>query len=167
MRYIESPDIYRPRNGDRSIFLAGGISGCPEWQQDMVRLLEDTDLVVFNPRRKDFPADTPAAAEAQIRWEVDHLRLAQEVLFWFPCETLCPITLYELGSWSMTDKTLYVGMHPDYVKRFDLEIQLKLVRPLLEITYSLTDLAAQVRQAHEHRDLPEVGLQTIPLRGLR
>lgn len=164
MKYIESPEVYRPQDGDASIFLAGGISGCLDWQQDMVRLLTDTHLVLLNPRRQDFPADNPAAAEAQIRWEVDHLRLANEVLFWFPSETLCPITLYELGSWAMTDKTIYVGVHPDYQKRFDLEVQLKLVRPMLEIASSLEELAQQVQQAHEHRQQPEVGLQTIPLR---
>jgi hypothetical protein len=37
-------------------------------------------------------------------------------MFWFPCETLCPITLYELGAWTVlapqTGTKLFVGACP-------------------------------------------------------
>jgi len=127
------------------LFLAGGIQGCPDWQSDMVSLLHDTSWVVLNPRRTNFPIHDPTAADAQIQWEYDHLRYADVILFWFPCETLCPIVLYELGAWSMTKKPLYVGVHPDYQRRQDVEIQTRLSRPDVRIVYSLEALAQEVK----------------------
>ncbi len=148
MRYIEALAVYTPAADERSIFLAGGISGCHNWQQDMVTLLSGTPLVVLNPRRENFPIDDPAAATAQIRWEFDHLRLADAIAFWFPCETLCPITLYELGAWAMTSKPLFVGVHPDYQRRVDVEIQLSLARPDVRVAFSLDDLRAGIVAAN-------------------
>jgi len=69
------------------------------------------------------------------------------ILFWFPCETLCPIVLYELGAWSMTDKQIYVGVHPDYKRKQDVEIQTKLARPSVSIAYSVQELAYNVNNA--------------------
>ena len=144
MYYIESPKEFR-RARLKSIFLAGGITGCPEWQQEIVGLLDDTDLILINPRRADFPIH--GAALEQITWEHHLLRKVDEILFWFPCETMCPIVLYELGAWSMTEKPIYVGVHPDYQRRQDVEIQTGLARPEIEIVYSLQELAEQVKDS--------------------
>lgn len=144
MIYLEAPENFERIH--KSIFLAGGITGCPDWQQEMVKLLQDTNLILFNPRRADFPIYDPDAAQEQITWEHIHLRQADAILFWFPCETLCPITLYELGTWSMSGKQIFVGVHPDYQRRQDVEIQTKLVRPRVEIVYSLQELARQVKE---------------------
>lgn len=144
MNYIEAPERYFSPSLTKSIFLAGGITGCPDWQQDMVHHLLSTDLTILNPRRKDFPMDKPSAAFEQIAWEHDALRDADTILFWFPSETICPILLYELGAWSVLKKPIFVGIHPDYQRRQDVEIQTKLVRPGLEIVYSLEHLARQV-----------------------
>lgn len=144
MRYIEALDEWRWEG--TSVFLAGGVTGCPNWQQDMRGLLSDTNLILFNPRRTHFPIGDPNAAQAQIAWEYNHLREATTILFWFPCETLCPIVLYELGAWSMTNKPIFVGVHPDYQRRKDIEIQTRLVRPEVEVIYTLEDLACQVRE---------------------
>jgi len=145
MRYVEAPTIPRFSPREKLLFLAGGIQGCPDWQSDMVSLLHDTSWVVLNPRRTNFPIHDPTAADAQIQWEYDHLRYADVILFWFPCETLCPIVLYELGAWSMTKKPLYVGVHPDYQRRQDVEIQTRLSRPDVRIVYSLEALAQEVK----------------------
>lgn len=65
-------------------FLAGGITGCQDWQQTVISQLEEydrnnnnilSDLVVFNPRRKNFPIDDPAASLEQIKWEFKHIEL--------------------------------------------------------------------------------------------
>jgi hypothetical protein len=149
MRYVESPtDLLSTKytRGLRSIFLAGGITGCPDWQQEIRGLLNETNLVLLNPRRANFPIDDSSAAEKQITWEHRHLRLANAILFWFPCETLCPIVLYELGAWSNADKVIFVGVHPDYERRQDVEIQTKLAKPWVKIVYSLEDLAQQVKE---------------------
>ena len=142
MRYIEAPAEYIPE-GSRSVFLAGGISGCPPWQWRVARMLSGTDLAVINPRREPWPEDQ-AAAEEQIRWEFCHLRRATARLFWFPAETLCPIALYELGGATASDGSLFVGVDPKYARRFDVEVQTKLARPDVRVVYSLEELAAQV-----------------------
>ena len=152
MIYIESPQEFghtpTPK-GESSIFLAGGITNCPDWQQEMRGLLADTDFVLFNPRRENFPIHDPNAAKKQISWEYRHLGMADKVLFWFPCETLCPIVLFELGRWSFRsgreEKPIFIGVHPDYPRRQDVEIQMSLIRPEVEVVYSLLALAKNVK----------------------
>lgn len=140
--YVESPHEWTGY-GD-SIFLAGGITGCPDWQGELYGMLWGIDpLVVINPRRRDFPIDDPEAADFQIKWEFRHLRRVDRIAFWFPKENRagCPITLYELGAWSMTDKPLVVGVEPGYEREADVRIQTELVRPEIAIVHTLEDLA--------------------------
>jgi hypothetical protein len=137
------PPLKGPRQL-RTIFCAGGITGCPDWQAVMMKDLAGTDLVVFNPRRPDFDVKDPNASLIQIRWEHDHLREADAILFWFPHETLCPIVLYELGAWSMTDKKIFVGVDPGYKRLQDVIIQTELARPEVVVVSSLGALADQV-----------------------
>ena len=143
MTYVAAPTEYLP-DGRPSLFLAGGITGCGDWQWDFARRLEPTELVVFNPRRRHFPMDDPDAGGEQIRWEFRHLRRAAARLFWFPPATLCPIALYELGAWSIAPGPLFVGVDPDYARRFDVESQTGLVRPDVRVAHSLDELAGQV-----------------------
>jgi hypothetical protein len=148
VKYVEAPD--RPILHEPALFLAGGITGCPDWQRQMVELLRQQDNIlppsftVFNPRRENFPIDDPSAAHAQIEWEYEHLRIAEAVSFWFPKETLCPIVLYELGSWSMVRKPIFVGVEPGYKREQDVRIQLTLARPEVEVVSKLTDLVKMV-----------------------
>lgn len=147
MYYVESPTESTDKfHGQKSIFLAGGITNCPDWQRKIVELLEKTDLTLLNPRRADFPIHDPNAAKEQISWEYRHLRKADGILFWFPCETICPIVLYELGQWSVMSKPIFVGVHPKYLRRQDVEIQTELIRPEVNIVYSLVELAKQVME---------------------
>jgi len=146
MVYIEAPHIYDEKQWPgNAIFLAGGITGCPDWQSAICQMLSDTDLTLVNPRRKNFPIDDPNAAKEQITWEYNHLRLVDAILFWFPPQTLCPIVLYELGAQSETAMPIFVGVDPNYSRRQDVEIQTGLARPNVDIVYSLRDLAEQVR----------------------
>ena len=141
MKYIEAPQEYA--GNEPSIFLAGGISGCPDWQVEMVAKLSNTPLVLFNPRRKDFKFHQEETRR-QIKWEYHQLRKANAILFWFPHETLCPIVLYELGAWSMTDKKIFVGVSPWYERINDVIIQTELARPDVKVVFSLKELAEQV-----------------------
>jgi hypothetical protein len=145
-RYVEAPFEYVPNPGDLSLFLAGGITDCPDWQQWLRVRLADSELVILNPRRADFPIDDPNAAFEQIRWEYKHLRLATAISFWFCDRTLNPIVLYELGAWSMTNKPIFVALDPDYERRADVEVQTELARPDVRIVYSLEELARQIEQ---------------------
>jgi len=143
MKYIEAPTEYQGK--EKSLFLAGGITNCPDWQAELTDLLKNEDVVLLNPRRANFPIHDPDAAQEQIEWEYRHLRKADAISFWFPKETMCPIVLYELGAHSMTDKPLFVGVHPDYARRKDVEIQTGLVRPNIEIVYDLNSLSTQIK----------------------
>lgn len=146
MKYVEAPKRHW-YSGNTSVFLAGGISNCPNWQIELVNKLKDTDLFFLNPRRHNFPMGDKEEGMKQIKWEFAHIKRADMISFWFPKETLCPITLFELGACSMMDKPIFVGCHPDYKRRFDVEIQLELRRPEVEIVYSLDDLANQLRSS--------------------
>jgi hypothetical protein len=145
VHYVEALNEYRT-GSPPSVFLAGGISGCPDWQREVVDLLRDEPVTVLNPRRAAFPIGDPTEAPRQIEWEHRHLRLADAILFWFPREALCPIALYELGAWSMTRKPLFPGVHPDYPRRQDVEVQTQLARPDVTVVHALADLAEQVRR---------------------
>lgn len=148
MIYVEAINRCDIFDTNTKLFLAGGITNCPDWQQEMRMLLDDTDLTLLNPRRADFPIGEKSAAQVQIEWEHNMLRDSDAIMFWFPEETICPIVLYELGAWSMGKKPIFVGVHPDYQRRQDVEIQTKLVRPGVEIVYSISDLATQIRKSH-------------------
>lgn len=142
---IVAPDEYRNDGSGAVVFLAGGISGCPDWQADLCAALGDVATVFLNPRRRAFDIGDESVTLEQISWEFHHLRQADAVLFWFPQETLCPIALFELGAWSMTAIPLFVGTHPAYSRRIDVEAQIALARPDVTVCNSLSDLAAQVR----------------------
>jgi hypothetical protein len=128
-----------PRLG---VFLAGGISGVADWQQDAIGRLQAVWPVIYNPRRDDFPMGDESAGVEQIRWEYDHLERADVILFWFSFEAMQPIALYELGRWVASAKPLAVGAHPGYARRFDIAQQLGLARPALEVHSDLESTCA-------------------------
>lgn len=158
---ISSPSI--------KIFIAGGISNCPDWQSQFIGEMESLDdllrdevvnrwvrttqapttdfrFELFNPRRTDFDVSNPSMSEAQIKWEYDRLKISDIVVFWFPEETLCPITLFELGKCINTVGyyNLFVGCHPNYKRKFDVIEQLKLSRKDVDVVHSMDDLMWQL-----------------------
>ncbi len=144
VRYVQAP---QPYDGPGPIlFLAGGISGCPDWQSEAAAMLRDTPgLTVLDPRRTAFDLADPASATEQIAWEYTHLRRADVILFWFaPGGSVQPITLYELGVHVTRGTPLAVGADPGYPRRLDVEVQLALARPGLEVHDTL---AGTVRAA--------------------
>ncbi len=143
MKYIGCPEVYNGKG--KSLFLAGGITGCVNWQAELVELLKEEKIVLLNPRRKKFEVEDSIIEEEQIKWEFEHLKKADMVSFWFTEETLCPITLYELGKQSALDKPIFIGIHPNYKRKRDVEIQTKLIRPEIKIVYSLRELAGQIK----------------------
>ena len=108
-RYVECPEEYVANAGEQSLFLAGGITGCADWQAALRGLLAEAPLALINPRRATYDFGDLAAAEQQIAWEFRHLRAATMISFWFAAEQIQPISLYELGAWSMSQKQIFVG----------------------------------------------------------
>lgn len=141
-----------------SIFLAGGITNCPDWQASIIpslskqlnKLSWPESMVIINPRRQVWDMKDPDAARKQIEWEHHFLRRADIISFWFPEETLCPITLFELGKKICKPSNIFglqqipvVGAHPRYARRFDIEVQCQLERSV-PVVYSLKELVSAV-----------------------
>ena len=112
---------------DFKIFIAGGITNCRDWQQDFIEKIgEYPDVVMFNPRREEYiPSNGPEAVD-QISWEYQAMFHSDLVVFWFCKETLCPITLFELGKMLGQRKNVIVGSDLEYARLFDLNVQLRL-----------------------------------------
>jgi hypothetical protein len=93
----------------KSLFLAGSIDNgaAINWQPQIISALEETDFLIFNPRRSDWD---PKEIKEQIRWELDHILKATHVLFLFTKDSLAPISIGELYFLigKNSDKKVYV-----------------------------------------------------------
>lgn len=145
---IEAPnEVYSLENSNNiKLFLAGGITGCSNWQKYVIDELSDiSDLTIYNPRRKNFPINDFKATEQQITWEFEHLRDSNLIFFWFARGSLNPIVLYELGMWANSTETpVIIGIDPEYERKQDVIIQTKLARPNLLIFDSIQDMITEV-----------------------
>lgn len=130
----------------KKLFLAGGITNCPDWQQELIEKIKDiNDLIVYNPRRKNFPINDPNASEEQITWEYEHLRDADIIVFWFSKGSLNPIVLYELGRWgNSSNKKIIIGMDNEYERKNDVIIQTMLSRPDINFWYTIKGLSSEI-----------------------
>lgn len=146
MKYIECPNEI-DLNNKIALFLAGGITSCPVWQDYVVEKLaeiKNNDFVVLNPRRKNFDVTDSNMNKAQIAWEYKYLNLRDrftfitELFFWFPKETLCPITLFEYGkALGQNRKQILVGCDLEYKRLEDIKTQTKLANPYTKVHTSL------------------------------
>jgi hypothetical protein len=70
MNYVECPDTAET---SPSLFLAGGITGCPNWQAIVVEQLKETPLTLFNSNRTSIafhpplPSSHPGIIEVENR----------------------------------------------------------------------------------------------------
>jgi Nucleoside 2-deoxyribosyltransferase like len=144
-------NVYNPlseKSVEGGIFLAGGISNCPDWQSEMVKLLKtrNVELNIFNPRRDQFDFSSEKESEFQIEWEYTHLNMCKYIMYWFPKESICPIVLYELGRYIMDgNKHIFIGVEKGYPRSYDVYKQMKLTRPDIEIVDDLEKLADQIK----------------------
>lgn len=130
MEYVEACGDYRAMPHPW-VFLAGGITGCPDWQGEVVRALRGVRYgTLMNPRREDFPMGDQAEGVRQIEWERSALWAAHVVAFWFSeGPSVQPIALFELGAQLSRrvygrSPRLVVGVHAEYSRRFDVQTQL-------------------------------------------
>lgn len=147
---IEAPNPGYGSSQHEAVFLGGGISDCPDWQGYFINKLQFfvEEYTIYNPRRCGFDMTDPDQSRIQIDWEHNHLDAASVIVFWFPKETLCPITLFELGKYCRDrSKHLIVGCHTEYKRRMDVVEQMKLVRPGLFVHSNLNDM---VNELHYH-----------------
>lgn len=125
-----------------NIFMAGGITGCPNWQNEVATdpRYAGTRVFIINPRRDDFDTSQASSSTDQIAWEYKHLQLSDEVFVWFPKEGACVITLFELGWLVGCGKIIRVGVEPGYARELDVYEQLKWRKPRMKICRSLDEL---------------------------
>lgn len=148
IQVIQAPN-YSPVS-TRSVFLAGGITGCPNWQADAIRLFQGTgiaEVTLMNPRREQaFPCGSDAIAQ-QVRWENFYLDCASVVLFWFTAgQAVQPIALYELGKIGAGRKPVATGADVSYRRRVDVILQLSYARPNIAVYSTLEMTVARARK---------------------
>lgn len=155
MKYVEAVasinTIERP-----AVFLAGGITNCPDWQKFIVELMEDfPNGTILNPRRGSFDVNDKNASSDQIKWEFDMLWTADIIPFYFCKETLCPITLYELGAHLTRAKLkgyapkIGIGIETGYARADDVWLQAKLAFPEVDVfdsAHALIELGGWIRR---------------------
>ena len=140
-----------------TVFLAGGITNCPEWQDKIIEILKKTNKgIAFNPRRKHFPINDPNASKEQIEWEFNALNRADVFSIWFSSgESVQPICMYELGrhlalrlSRNELDRVV-IGVEKGYLRTQDVLIQTEFVsRDLVKnISTNLQDHAMNIIKA--------------------
>lgn len=125
---IESPNELYSLQSESNIklFLAGGITDCPDWQSQAIKGLSDIDnLTIFNPRRENWDISDASATEKQTIWEFRKLSESNVIAFWFSKGSLNPITLYELGYW-IGKKPIVIGIDKDYQRREHVIVQARL-----------------------------------------
>ena len=128
-----------------SVFLAGGITNCPDWQKTVCDYLKPFNgIVVYNPRRENWTPDI--SSEEQVAWEYEQLEQCNILSFWFASGSLNPIALYELGRWAnhTTNRPLIIGCDRDYERTHDVKMQTMLSRSDVIWVDNLNDYAHQI-----------------------
>lgn len=106
-----------------NIFLAGSIEqgAAREWQKEVVANFKDFPwlLTFFNPRREERDIawnqdPNNHTLVEQIRWELQHIRAADAVFFYFQAGTKSPISLLELGIVLGTEAEVVVVCEPGF-----------------------------------------------------
>jgi hypothetical protein len=121
------PDI----TGQLSIFLAGSIEmgNCDDWQSTIQGLLNDDDVIIYNPRREGWDSsweqrDYNQQFSHQVNWELDRLDDADIIFMYIDPATKSPITLLELGLFADSDK-LIVCCPDGFYRKGNVEIVCK------------------------------------------
>lgn len=140
---ITSPDDQSGSNYRTNVFLAGGITNCPDWQQKVIdqllkeRCLSDTYVTIFNPRREEWDMNFGEEESIkQIEWEAKRFKKSNIFSFYFcNSESPQPITLFELGRYITLAATRYhdwknriiVSIENGYSRSLDVETQCRLM----------------------------------------
>ena len=131
---ITAPSIETPEF--TSVFLAGGITNCKEWQKEVIDELAFEDISFFNPRQEHFDISNENASYKQILWEFERLE-KMDIFSMYFCNDNSdqPICMYELGrniirmqnrfptDW---EKRIVISVEDGYKRKADVLIQTEL-----------------------------------------
>ena len=131
---ITAPSIEKPIY--TSVFLAGGITNCKEWQKKVIEELEFEEISIFNPRQEHFDVSDKNASYKQIQWEFERLEQMDMFSMYFCNDNSTqPICMYELGrnivrmqnrfpsDW---EKRIVISIEDGYERTRDVLIQTEL-----------------------------------------
>lgn len=117
---VQAPLNYSQHTDKKKIFLAGSIEmgRAVEWQKRVVEDLEDIDVVLLNPRRRDWDSSWEHSINhlqfrQQVEWELQALDDSDIIVMYFDPETKSPITLMELGIHAATNPGKVIVCCPD------------------------------------------------------
>ena len=127
MRVITAPEHYNPYDKDVTVFLAGGITNCHDWQKYVIDTIKNDysvindSLALFNPRRDNFPINDKSASRQQITWEYDMLEKCDIFSMYFSSGVSDqPICMYELGRNILRMQTRFPA---DWHKRIIISVE--------------------------------------------
>lgn len=125
---IEAPHAWQAEEGQRSVFLAGGIVNCPNWQANAIAAIGDyyPDALILNPRRSYFDVSDPRQTDIQMEWEVTNLRKVDVALFWYAdADEAQAGVAHELGFIGESDQDFVIGVDPRFSRRHLVHAQLR------------------------------------------
>jgi len=132
MQVVTAVEDYKMDKDDIICFLAGGITGCKDWQKEVINELKEYEcpnLVIMNPRRDNFPIGDKNASREQIEWEYNWLERCNIFSMYFDGgESIQPICLYELGRNLVKKKNVVISVEDGYSREQDVIIQTELAR---------------------------------------
>lgn len=151
---IEEDYSLETQSINTKVFIAGGILGCPNWQNEFIDLFTkncdyNQKVTLFNPRRERFSDVDENEKIKQVCWEYKHLEISDIIVFWFSRGTVNPITLYELGRWGnsqLSNKKILIGIDPEYEKKSSVITQSTLDNPNVLFSNDLESLSYRLIQ---------------------
>jgi hypothetical protein len=136
-----------------SVFLGGSIEmgKASDWQDKLKNDLAQYNVVLFNPRREYWDSSMVQSISnpefnEQVSWELEHIELADLVVFYFDPLTQSPVTLMEVGLCAGLGKAsdVIVCCPDGYFRKGNLEIVCsRYGMPILETYNSLVETLHQ------------------------
>lgn len=132
----------------KTVFLAGGITNCKDWQKEVIEELESENISIYNPRQEHFDITDKSASWKQITWEFERLE-QMDIFSMYFCEGVSdqPICMYELGrnilrmqnrfpcDW---ENRIIISVENGYKRLEDVVIQTNLCAPKLLVNIDAT-----------------------------
>jgi hypothetical protein len=150
----------------KSIFLAGsidlGLAG--DWQKWFEDNLDETDLIVFNPRIKQWDSEwykEEGRLEQLTNWELDAFELADLIVMYLDPEVKSPISLLELGL-NARSKKIIVCCPEGFWRKGNIDIVCK--RFGIKQVNNLEDLLQEAKNflvLNPYHECPECHMKTL------